>query len=651
MKKSIIITLILIGLLNLPQPVGAQKAPFNRGINLTGWFQTGSVRQIQFNRYTRKDLADIKSLGCDVIRLPVNLHFMTSGLPDYQIDPLFYSFLDQVVSWAEELELFLILDNHTFDPAANTDPGIGLILEKVWRQMANHYKQRSQYILYEILNEPHGIADATWNVIQLNVINAIRAVDTRHTIIVGASNFNSYNNLTNLPRYTDPNLLYTFHFYDPFVFTHQGATWVDPSMAPLSGIPFPYNADSMPVLPASLSATWVGDNFRSYRNDGNVQHVKSLIDIAVRFRTERDVPVFCGEFGVYIPNSKDHHRVYWYEEVRKYLEEKQIGWTSWDYHGGFGLFRAGTNGLFEHDLNTKLLQALGLNVPVQTVYRLVPDSAGSMIYSDWPGEHLYESSYSDGIIDYYSEDKPNNGDYCLKWTGAGQYRTIGLDFAPDRDLSELVKKNYALDLMLRGDTPGLSIQIRLIDTKTENTTDYPWRMGIKIDDRMATADRQWHHLYLPFSAFTEGGSWYNGWHDPQGKFDWKAIDRIEIVSEYAPLGNARFWFDNIHFTDRDTAVINETGVFTDIHTFPEMATACQIVLYPNPVNGPLTIESNSTDPVKYELVDFQGRVLIRSNFTGRTLLDLTYLADGLYLIRFSDTEQSSTTRRITKISS
>ncbi|TSA35105.1 MAG: T9SS C-terminal target domain-containing protein [Porphyromonadaceae bacterium] len=634
MEKLKFFVSILIVAVVMPCFTVAQQAPFNRGVNLTGWFQTDGVRQIQFNRYSRKDFENIKSLGCDVIRLPVNLHFMTNGQPEYRIDPLFFDFLDQIVTWAEDLNLFLILDNHTFDPAANTDPNIGSILEKVWLQMALHFKDRSQYILYEVLNEPHGIADQLWNTIQLNVINKIRSVDTRHTIVVGPASWNSYNNLANLPRYTDSNLLYTFHFYDPFLFTHQGATWVDPSMALLAGVPFPYRADSMPVLPASLSATWVGDAFRNYANDGTVQKVKQLIDIAVRFRTERNVPVFCGEFGVYIPNSYNNHRVYWYEVVRKYLEEKQIAWTSWDYHGGFGLFKAGSNGLFEHDLNVPLLRALGLIIPDQSDYSAVPDSTGSMIYSDLPGDRLFESSYNNGTIDYYSMDRPNNGKFCLKWTGALQYNTIGLDYLPDRDFSELVKKNFALDMIVRGDTPGLSFQIRFLDSKTPDAYDYPWRMGITINDQMAPWDRKWHHLYIPFSELAELGAWYNNWYNPQGKFDWKAIDRIEIVAENGALGKGRFWFDNIQITDQDTAQIFDTSVFVDNTGYNQIqAELNNVHAWPNPAVDFLNIETSGIQPVNYQVLDFQGRVMSIGSLTQRAKLNVSAFTDGIYFLQ------------------
>ncbi|UCE05502.1 MAG: glycoside hydrolase family 5 protein, partial [bacterium] len=258
MKRTILFSLILVTV------AWSAEAPFKRGVNLTNCFQVLRAQQIQFTKFTRQDFVNIKSLGCDVIRLPINLHFMTDGAPNYTIDPLFLYFLDEVVDWAEELELHLILDNHTFDPAENTDPNIGDILVPVWTQIADHYKDRTNYLYYEVLNEPHGLSDAKWNEIQQKAIDAIRAVDQKHTIIIGPTEWNSYNNLKNMPVYTDDNLIYTFHYYDPFLFTHQGASWIDPSMVPLAGVPFPYDAARMPNCPPELVGTWVQSSLNNY---------------------------------------------------------------------------------------------------------------------------------------------------------------------------------------------------------------------------------------------------------------------------------------------------------------------------------------------------------------------------------------------------
>ena len=337
---------------------------FKRGINLTNWFQADSVEAINFAKYNQSDFEDIKSLGVDIIRLPINLMAMTDGAPNYKIDPLLFEFLDQVIQWSEALDMNLVIDNHTFDVNENTSPDIGEFLIPVWKQIAEHYKNASSQVFYEVLNEPHGISDEMWNKIQISVVKAIRKIDTKHTIVVGPAGWNSLHHLEAMPIYDDDNLIYTFHFYDPFIFTHQGASWTTPSMVPLADIPFPYSANKMPVSPDPLKDTWVGGNMRNYAKYGNVDEIKKLIQKAEKFARDRGVTLWCGEFGVLRYNAPDADRTFWYQKVREYLEESGIAWTIWDYHGGFGVFEKNSNELFDHDLNIPLLESLGFKTLV-----------------------------------------------------------------------------------------------------------------------------------------------------------------------------------------------------------------------------------------------------------------------------------------------
>lgn len=643
MKKLFLVSICFLLLKITPAQV-----PFHRGVNLTNWFQASDARKIQFRKFTKKDFADIKSLGCDVIRLPINLHGMTAGAPDYIIDPLLFSFLDSAVNWAEELQLYLLIDNHSFDPVASTSPDINLTLNKVWPQIAEHYKNRSNYIIYEILNEPHGISNQLWGDIQQQAINAIRSKDTRHKIIVGPSGYNSYNDLAQMPVYTDANLIYTFHFYDPFLFTHQGASWTSPSMVPLSGVPFPYNAGSMPTCPSSLVGSWIESSLNNYSVDGTVAKVKSLIDIAVNFKNARNIDIFCGEFGVYIPNSNTSDRSFWYRTVKDYLGLKGIPWTIWDYKGGFGIFTKGSGEVFESDLNVPLLEALGFTVPEQHAFLFHADSVGFKIYDDYIGQGINDASYTTGTIDYYSALAPNNGQYCLYWTGGPQYSAIAFDFTTERDLTKLVNSGYALDFMVRGNVPGTKFDIRFLDTKTSDPADHPWRIRTTITDLSAGWDKKWHHIHIPLSEFIEQGSWDNNtWINPIGKFDWAAIDRLEIVSEYGPVDGKELWFDNIMLSNQDTAIVLETGTLgiqeelASIKTpglkfMPNPMTRSTSVSYLLPENGTARISVYNVSGQK--VADLVNETLSKGSYTlqwfGKDNQGKA-LPEGIYLCRLT----------------
>ena len=157
---------LLIWMVSCVDSIVAQTPPFTQGVNLSTWFQAESAQAIPFTKFTKKDFENIQSLGCDVIRIPINLHAMTNGAPDYVPDPLFLFFFDEILNWAEALEIYVILDNHSSTGVGATDPNVGIILNKVWAQIATHFKDRSEFLMYEVLNEPNGIDNMLWGNIQ-----------------------------------------------------------------------------------------------------------------------------------------------------------------------------------------------------------------------------------------------------------------------------------------------------------------------------------------------------------------------------------------------------------------------------------------------------------------------------------------------------
>lgn len=61
-----------------------------------------------------------------------------------------------------------------------------------------------------------------------------------------------------------------------------------------------------------------------------------MIDEAAAWGHENNVPLTCNEFGAYRQFADPVSRMNWIRDVHTALEADGIGWTMWDYRGGFG---------------------------------------------------------------------------------------------------------------------------------------------------------------------------------------------------------------------------------------------------------------------------------------------------------------------------
>ena len=340
-------------------------APFEKGVNFTNWLEYRSAEQINADMFGRQDFINARKMGCDVIRLPIHFEKICHEEDGYLIPQKILNILDNVAAWCEEMQLYVIWDFHNDCSADSATPAdVDKILIPVWKQLATRYRDHSQYIVYEIMNEPHAIPIPLWNEIIERVFRVIREIDKKHWIIVGGADWNSTEAMKTLPDFKDDRVIYNFHYYDPHTFTHQGASWCH--MERVIGIPFPYDPARMPELPENPTEEELR-RFHAYPVEGTLEAVKSCFDQYVEFSRERNAPVLCGEFGCLwtVPNEE---RVNWYRLVVGLLDERGIARTSWDYYASFGVFNKTPRGVrpkFPEDLNRPLLAALGMNADVE----------------------------------------------------------------------------------------------------------------------------------------------------------------------------------------------------------------------------------------------------------------------------------------------
>ena len=347
----------------------AVPAPFTKGVNFTNWLEFRKADEINPELFTKQDFLNAKKLGCDVIRIPMHFEKICEGIADYRIPDNVFAILDQIAEWAEELKLYVIFDFHNNCHAdTRTSDTVEDVLTPIWTQLATRYRDATEYIVYELMNEPHGIEISLWNEIIGRLFRNVRNIDEKHYIIAGGADWNSFAAMKTLPDFKDDKVIYTFHFYDPHTFTHQGAGWSH--LERVINIPFPYSKDRMPPLPENPTEDEKA-RFAAYPEQGTVEAVARFFDRYAEFSQERNAPVFCGEFGCFSMFAGHEDRVNWYTIVTNLLAERGIARTSWDYYGGFGIFKMDWKAIrerrmkpewkFPEDLDLDIVKAMGMN--------------------------------------------------------------------------------------------------------------------------------------------------------------------------------------------------------------------------------------------------------------------------------------------------
>jgi endoglucanase len=190
------------------------------------------------------------------------------------------------------------------------------------------------------LNEPNGAATtAILNPIYAEAIRLIRLSNPTRSVFLGPSQWNSIPELSNLrlPD-TDTNLIVTVHCYDPFLFTHQGATWTGSDTA-TTGLLFP-GPPPVPLAPAAGIGSWASNFIASYNslptagNPCSLLAFKAKLQFAKQWSDYYGRPVHIGEFGAYIVAAATS-RARFYSDFRSVAENLGLGWAMWDWKAGF----------------------------------------------------------------------------------------------------------------------------------------------------------------------------------------------------------------------------------------------------------------------------------------------------------------------------
>ena len=348
-----------------PVNLSSRFAHLRHGVNLSHWFsQSADYSKAHLDSHTTaQDIALIKSLGFDHVRFPIEPAPLMADTPDPSIlNTTYLGYVDNALDMILAAGLAVVIDIHPSDEfklrMARDERSIEAF-GKFWRAFAAHLSRRDPELVFlEVINEPM-VEDAyRWYGIQGKLIASIRAGAPNHTIIAAGHRWSGLYEMLFLEPYADPNIIYNFHYYEPFAFTHQGATWAGPNLPFYKNVPYPSSPEVVKSVLDTIQDDPARYNLLRYGEENwNAQRIDRELGAAAAWAAKHHVYVTCNEFGAFRKVVKPADRVAWLQDMRTALEKHGIGWTMWDYGGGFSVVNK-TNGQAQADPD--VVKALGL---------------------------------------------------------------------------------------------------------------------------------------------------------------------------------------------------------------------------------------------------------------------------------------------------
>lgn len=335
-----------------------------RGVNLSHWLsQRDKTMPDPRDFFTADDVALIIAQGWDHIRLPIEESIMWNE--DGSQNETAFQTLETAISWIHQAGLKAIVDLHIVNSHhfnAINDGGKNTLFTSVesqdqlldlWTQLSallNHWP--NDFLAYEILNEAVADEAEDWNKLVAKAIASIRSREPNRPIVIGSNQWQSVGTfpLLRVPE-GDPNLILSFHFYNPFPFTHHQASWV----GDYSAYDGPINYPGMLLTEEQLAAT-EGQPYHEMLKGNNGPHTKATLhrDMipAIEYARAHRLPLYCGEWGSLKTVDRDDF-LQWYTDMAQILDAEGINHAIWDYQGSFGIKDYGTG-----KVDTEMLEAI-----------------------------------------------------------------------------------------------------------------------------------------------------------------------------------------------------------------------------------------------------------------------------------------------------
>lgn len=300
-----------------------------RGINYGNMFEAPS-ETAWGNQWKPEYAGIIAELGFNHVRIPIRWEpsDRSQSSPPYTVNSTFLNRIKQVVDSALNNGLYAIINMHHHEALyENPDAQKNRFIAQ-WKQISAFFKDYPDSLLFELMNEPHGnLTPEKWNEFYPEALDTIRIDNPERIVLIGTPNYGGLGGLPYLELSDDENIILTVHYYNPFQFTHQGASWVGG------------NADE-----------WLGTEWLDTETERDV--MRQEFAPLKAYEIQHNVPVHIGEFGAY-SKADMKSRARWTTFLSRYLEELGWSWAYWEFSAGFGIYNPSSKTFY-----TELVDAL-----------------------------------------------------------------------------------------------------------------------------------------------------------------------------------------------------------------------------------------------------------------------------------------------------
>jgi endoglucanase len=348
---------------------GEPPAALRRGVNVTHWFRFPPNRDPGALRGYLSDTAldELKRLGFTFVRLPVQ--------PDLLEPP---SVLADAVARVQRHGLAVVVALFADDWRLETEAADRAKLLTTWRSLALALRPLDPAATFpELLNEPVFAAAAdAWARLQHQAVLTIRTTLPSNTIVLTGADWGGIAGLLSLPPESDPNVIYSFHLYEPAELTALGAYRPGLDAASMARLPFPVvDQAGCRATAASAHDPPTADLMRLYCSQRwDAAKLGARVTEVGAWARQHHVAVLAGEFGA-SERLNGSARLAWLPAAREACEHEAIGWALWGYDDsmGFALHPPGDR----RRIDPAVSRALGLTTSSnrEALPRLTPIAA------------------------------------------------------------------------------------------------------------------------------------------------------------------------------------------------------------------------------------------------------------------------------------